>query len=83
MIGDRFGGSPKLDNLVSQAKEVNRIEYRRIEDEWAAALKNNQKVSVDISIHYSDQTGRPSWFDVKYMIDGKTYKKTINNRRST
>ena len=83
LIGDRFGGSRKLDNLVSQAKEVNRIEYRRIEDEWAAALKNNQKVSVDISIHYSDQTGRPSWFDVKYTIDGKTYKKTINNRRST
>ncbi len=30
LIGDRFGGSPELDNLVSQAQRVNSSEYKAI-----------------------------------------------------
>ena len=31
IFGDLFGGSPELDNVISQAKDVNLKEYRRIE----------------------------------------------------
>jgi len=50
IFGDLFGGSPELDNLVSQAKDVNLKEYRRIERDWADALKSNppKKVEVDV-----------------------------------
>ena len=43
LIGDRFGGSSELDNLVSQAKNVNMSEYKVIENQWAAALKMDRR----------------------------------------
>ena len=79
LIGDRFGGSPELDNLVSQAENVNRREYRKIEEQWAKALKNGQKVTVNIDIHYDKGGVRPSSFDISYTIDGKRYNREISN----
>lgn len=38
LAADRFGGSPKIDNLVSQLSDVNFRQYRKIENEWAVAL---------------------------------------------
>lgn len=79
LFGDRFGGSPELDNLVSQAKMVNLSEYKTIENQWATAIKNGQKVSVNIDIKYNDGNARPIAFDVLYYIDGKRYHQTITN----
>ncbi|MEK0224281.1 DNA/RNA non-specific endonuclease [Bacillus proteolyticus] len=52
LVGDRFGGSPKVDNLVSQLSDVNLKEYKEIEEEWAAALKAEppKDVTVDVEI---------------------------------
>ena len=80
LIGDRFGGSPELDNLVSQAENVNKREYRKIEERWAKALKNGQKVTVNIDIHYDGGGVRPSSFDVTYTIDGVQHKEKIRNQ---
>ena len=81
IFGDLFGGSPELDNLVSQAKDVNLKEYRRIERDWADALKSNppKKVEVDIKINYEGSSMRPSSFEVKYKIDGIRHKEIIKN----
>ena len=79
LFGDRFGGSPELDNLVSQAKEVNWGEYRVIENQWARALKNGQKVTVNIDVKYESGGVRPSSFEVSYTIDGVDYKQIIRN----
>ena len=80
LIGDRFGGSPKLDNLVSQAQKVNRSEYKVIENIWAKALKEGKKVSINIEVHYADGGTRPTGFTVQYAIDGKWKKQTIENK---
>nr|WP_230136621.1 DNA/RNA non-specific endonuclease [Peribacillus frigoritolerans] len=32
LAGDRFGGSPKIDNLVSQLSDVNLKKYKKVED---------------------------------------------------
>ncbi len=80
LFGDRFGGSPELDNLVSQAKNVNLSEYKVIENQWAKALENGQKVRVNIDIHYDEGGVRPSSFDVSYMIDDVSYHKIISNK---
>ena len=68
-----------MDNLVTQAKNVNLSEYKAIENQWASALKNGQKVTVNIDIHYDKGGVRPSSFDVSYTIDGKHYFEIINN----
>ncbi|MFT2713325.1 DNA/RNA non-specific endonuclease [Clavibacter sp. Sh2126] len=41
LIADWFGGSPKLDNLVSQFKDINKGGYYRLEGQWARALKSD------------------------------------------
>ena len=81
MAGERFGGSPKLDNLVSQLSDVNLKQYKKIEDEWAAALNNipPKKVTVDVEILYEDIDVRPKTFIVNYTIDGKSGFKIIEN----
>ena len=76
-----FGGPSELDNLVSQAEDVNLKEYRRIERDWADALKSDppKKVEVDIKINYEGTSMRPSSFEVNYKIDGKKYNEIIPN----
>ncbi|MGG5765094.1 MULTISPECIES: DNA/RNA non-specific endonuclease [Bacillus cereus group] len=46
LAGDRFGGLPKLDNLVSQLEKVNKSIYKRIENQWATALEEGKHVKV-------------------------------------
>ncbi|WP_458352340.1 T7SS effector LXG polymorphic toxin [Peribacillus frigoritolerans] len=81
LAGDRFGGSPKIDNLVSQLSDVNLKEYKKIEDRWAAALKETppKEVTVDVEIIYSGSDMRPEKFIVNYFIDGKPGFKVIKN----
>ncbi len=79
LIGDRFGGSSDIDNLVSQSKFVNLSEYKKLENQWAKAIKNGQKVSVDIELKYDGDSMRPSEFTVNYFIDGKFFNKNIRN----
>ncbi|MEB2275587.1 DNA/RNA non-specific endonuclease [Bacillus sp. ILBB4] len=81
LAADRFGGSPKIDNLVSQLSDVNLIEYKKIEEEWATVLKKNppQKVTVDVEVIYAENDMRPDKFVVRYTIDGDLVSKTIKN----
>ena len=73
LAGDRFGGSPRIDNLVSQLSDVNLKQYKKIEDEWAAALKETppKNVKVNVEIKYDGNNTRPSEFIVEYEIDGR------------
>ncbi|QXE03374.1 DNA/RNA non-specific endonuclease [Terribacillus sp. DMT04] len=81
LAADRFGGSPKLDNLVSQLSDVNLKQYKKIEDEWAAALNEvpPKKVTTDVEIMYSGKDMRPEKFIVKYTIDGEWNKEVLLN----
>ncbi|MGE7780487.1 T7SS effector LXG polymorphic toxin [Peribacillus sp. NPDC097264] len=81
LAGDRFGGSPKIDNLVSQLSDVNLKQYKKIEDMWAAALKEipPKEVTVDVEIIYHGNDMRPKEFIVNYSIDGKADFRVIKN----
>lgn len=76
LAGDRFGGSPELDNLVSQLSDVNLSSYKKIENQWAGALEEGKDVSVKVKVNYVGDSLRPDSFDVVYKIDGK---RTITN----
>ena len=77
LFGDIFGGSPELDNLVSQAQQVNLSEYKKIENQWAKALEEGQHVTVEIDIHYDVGNTRPTSFEVFYTIDDIPFYQTI------
>ena len=81
IFGDLFGGSPELDNVLSQAKDVNLKEYRRIERKWEAALKSEppKKIEVDVKINYEGSSMRPTSFEVNYKIDGIEFFEEIPN----
>jgi len=79
LIGDQFGGSADLDNLVSQKAFVNLSEYRKLENQWAKAKRAGQSVSVSISIKYETDSTRPKSFAVEFTIDGVYQKVDIDN----
>ena len=76
LAGDRFGGSPELDNLVSQLSGVNLSDYKKLENQWARVLEEGKDVSVKVKVNYVGDSLRPDSFDVVYKIDGK---RTITN----
>ncbi|EDK4069719.1 type IV secretion protein Rhs, partial [Listeria monocytogenes] len=73
IIADQFGGSPELDNLVSQLTNVNKSQYRKLEIEWANALKEGKSVTVNVKMNYAADGVRPVSFDITYSIDGKEF----------
>ena len=80
MAGDRFGGSPGKDNVVSQLRKVNLSDYKKLENQWAKALEEGKDVSVSVKLNYIEDSLRPDSFEVFYKIDGKpTFKNIPNN----
>ena len=79
LAGDRFGGSPEIDNLVSQSSGVNLSEYKKIENQWAKAIADGKKVTTNVEVVYDGDSLRPKLFKVRYTIDGKPYSKRIIN----
>ena len=79
IFADWFGGSEKLDNIVSQSREVNQKKFARLERKWAKALENGQAVSVTVDLTYPPGSSRPSAFDITYTIDGIPFREHIVN----
>ncbi|EJO5349457.1 DNA/RNA non-specific endonuclease [Clostridium botulinum] len=79
LAGDRFGGSPKIDNLVSQLEKVNKSQYKKIENQWAKALEEGKQVKVSLDIKYEGNSMRPAKFNVQYEVDGEFFLKTLLN----
>ena len=71
LFADMFGGSRFLDNLVAQSFNVNRSEYRKMENVWQRALKDGKSVYADIDLNYEGNSFRPTSFDITYYIDGE------------
>ncbi|MDF2911369.1 MAG: hypothetical protein K0Q56_2250 [Sporolactobacillus laevolacticus] len=79
LAADRFGGSPELDNLVSQSSSVNLSKYKKLENLWAKAVEEGKDVSVNVKINYDGTGMRPISFNITYKIDGMRFKSLINN----
>lgn len=79
LIADMFGGSPELDNIVSQLSDVNLSKYKRLENIWKKALEEGQTVEINIKINYDSSGLRPISFDISYKVDGWEYIEFINN----
>ena len=75
LAGERFGGSPELNNLISQSSNVNLSQYKKIENQWTKARDNKKQVKVK----YEGDSPRPSEFNIQYEIDGKYSERDILN----
>lgn len=85
LIGRRFGGSEKVDNIVPMDGHVNRVEYKELEDDCAQELEKGYRVDVKVRCKYEEDSARPSAFIVKYKVtdqDGFTRSEAriISNR---
>ena len=76
LIGHQFDGSDHLDNLVPMNKDVNRIDFAKLENTLADAVKDGADVRLKVEPVYEDDSTRPSGFRVTYSIDGE--KDTVN-----
>lgn len=86
LIGKRFGGSEKVDNIVPMDYDVNHHKYKELENDWTEELKKGNKVDVKIRCKYEEESTRPTAFIVKYKVtnqDGFTRNETkvINNTK--
>lgn len=57
MIGARFGGETGEENLTAQNRNLNRSDYKHMENEWVAHLEAGDKVFVHIE---TDDPQRPN-----------------------
>ena len=80
LAGDRFGGSPEIDNLISQLSSVNLSDYKKLENQWAKALEQGKDVSVNVKVNYVGNSLRPDSFEVFYKIDGTDFFESISNQ---
>ena len=68
LIASIFDGSGNLDNLVPMRRNLNRGDWRSMENTWKKASDQGKKVQVEIKINYSGASQRPISFDVRYKI---------------
>ncbi len=80
LIGDRFGGSPEIDNLVSQSANVNLSQYKKIENKWAKAINAGNHVTINVEVKYNEDSLRLSEFIVEYTINNKYFQEDIINK---
>jgi len=70
LIASIFSGPGEKLNIVPMNGNLNKGEWKKIENEWVTALKENKNVQVEISPVYDGLSKRPSNFEVRYRIDG-------------
>lgn len=80
LIGDQFNGSNLNGNLVAMDFDVNRSDYKILEEKLSKYVnEEHKKVEYSIEPKYEGDSSRPSKFVVKYTIDGETFKETFKN----
>lgn len=70
LIGDQFGGSNRLENMIPQDANINRNEFKKFENELAQEVKNGKEVIVKMEPVYDGNSRRPDAIIVIYSIDG-------------
>lgn len=70
LIGDQFGGSNGLENMVPQNAEINRNDFMHFENDLAKQVKEGSSVYVKVEPIYEGDSFRPDNIVVEYNING-------------
>lgn len=76
LIGHQFKGAGEQINYVPMKETLNQGAWKKMESDWAKALKEGKNVEVDMKPIYQGTSQRPVGFKVTETIDG--VKKTYN-----
>ncbi len=79
LIADRFGGSPEIDNLISQLSNDNLSAYKKLENQWVKAIDAGQKVEIKIDLNYNGSDLKPNQYIVDFIINGVPDRRVFNN----
>ncbi|EOW4654480.1 DNA/RNA non-specific endonuclease [Proteus mirabilis] len=71
LIATIFTGPGEKLNIVPMNSNLNRSEWKKMENSWVKALKDNKEVDVKIEPIYSGNSERPVKFNVRYTIEGE------------
>ena len=87
LIATRFGGSGEKDNLVAQNYNLNRGEYKKMENGWANTLEEKDgdgnsryNVHVEIKPVYRGDSERPGAFIVNETITDRESGEVISRQ---
>jgi hypothetical protein len=80
VIGDQFDGSNGLENMIPQNAELNRGDFKKLENQLAKEVKDGKEVRVEINVVYEGDSRRPSEIRVIASVDGKIRTQTFRNR---
>ena len=76
LIASILNGSGEKINLLPMNSNLNRGEWKALENRWANALQDDKTVKVKIESVYQGTDIRPESFDVLYSIDNSRWVKT-------
>ena len=80
LIGDRFFGPSEQINYHAMDEALNQGAWKRIENEWATALKAGKDVkNVKIKANFEGASKRPVSFEVDYTIGDLKKSKFFDN----
>ncbi len=71
LVASIFDGPGEQINYAPMNSNLNRGAWKRMENDWANALKEGKQVNVDIQPIYDGASKRPTAFEVLYDIDGE------------
>lgn len=71
IIGDQFGGSNGLENMIPQDAYINKTTYKNFENMLAAEVKKGSNVEMYVNLIYEGTSRRPNNIIVNYVINGK------------
>lgn len=83
LIGHRFDGSDKLENLVPMDANLNKGDFAKLENMLANAVQDGADVKLKVQPVYETNSTRPSEFRVNYSIDGDKDAVVFKNERET
>lgn len=82
LFGARFGGTGEGVNIVPQNMNLNRGDWKRMENDWAELCQDGQEPDVTIDVVYDDNSPRPMGFGVIYEKDDVQTTRTFLNEQN-
>ena len=74
LISSIFKGSGDIDNLVPMDSNLNKGEWKKLENDWKDALDDGEEVKVKITPFYEGNSQRPERFKIEYKISDDEWK---------
>jgi filamentous hemagglutinin len=71
LIANILNGPGEQINYLPQTINLNRGNWKTMENTFSEALQKGSKVEVEIKPIFSGTSKRPTKFEVEYWIDGK------------